>query len=272
MIKYLALIPATFFLMSSGCADDKKGNANNEDLDSTASGLKYKIYTKAEGAKPSKNDFVFVSYAGYLQDSVGGDGKKFDASYDRNQPIGFQYGTGTVIKGWDEGIGLLSPGDSGLFVIPPALGYGAKDLGVIPPNSTLRFHVKLESVEGPELGMPFSIGEGDTITDESGIKYAFIKKTEWASAKPGNTILMHYRGYLLNGNVFDQSIGKGRPFNFPLGAGQVIKGWDIIASKMSVGDKVRVIIPPSLAYGSKDMGSIPANSTLVFDIVMMGAF
>lgn len=271
-MKYLALIPATFFLMSSGCADTKGDNDEQAALDSTASGLKYTIYTQSEGAKPNKKDYVFVSYAGYLLDSNGNDGKKFDASYDRNQPIGFQYGTGAVIPGWDEGIGLLGTGDSALFVIPPKLGYGDKALDVIPANSTLRFRVKLESIEGPELGMPFSIGAEDTITDPSGIKYAFIKKSNWASAKPGNTVLMHYRGYLLNGTVFDQSVTKGRPFNFQLGSGGVIQGWDIMAAKMNVGDKVRVIIPANLAYGENGSGPIPGGSTLVFDIVMMGAF
>jgi FKBP-type peptidyl-prolyl cis-trans isomerase len=89
-----------------------------------------------------------------------------------------------------------------------------------------------------------------------------------AEAQPGDTILVNYTGKLDNGTVFDTSVGKA-PFQFTLGAGQVIPGWDQGLTGMKVGGKRILIIPPSLAYGSTDYGPIPANSTLTFEVELL---
>ena len=108
----------------------------------TPSGLKYIITEQGRGAKPKQGQIVSVHYAGYLTD-----GRKFDSSFDRNQPIEFPIGTGRVIKGWDEGIMLLNVGTKAKLIIPPDLGYGMSGAGgVIPPNATLIFDVELIKV------------------------------------------------------------------------------------------------------------------------------
>ena len=105
----------------------------------TASGLFYKIETPGAGASPSQGQNVSVHYKGSLLD-----GTVFDSSYKRNQPIDFALGVGQVIKGWDEGIALLSKGAKATFIIPADLGYGSAGAGgVIPPDATLRFEVEL---------------------------------------------------------------------------------------------------------------------------------
>jgi len=105
----------------------------------TESGLFYIINKKGSGLTPSKGSKVSVHYKGSLDD-----GTVFDSSYQRDEPIEFSVGIGQVIKGWDEGIMLLSKGASARFVIPSHLGYGAQGAGgAIPPNSTLIFDVEL---------------------------------------------------------------------------------------------------------------------------------
>lgn len=107
--------------------------------DKTASGLFYKIETPGTGATPSQGQNVSVHYKGSLLD-----GTVFDSSYKRNAPIDFPLGVGQVIKGWDEGIALLSKGAKATFIIPADLGYGSAGAGgVIPPDATLRFEVEL---------------------------------------------------------------------------------------------------------------------------------
>ncbi|MBL4662102.1 MAG: peptidylprolyl isomerase [Flavobacteriaceae bacterium] len=112
-------------------------------FEETASGLRYKLIQKGNGAKAEKGENVSVHYEGSLLD-----GTVFDSSYKRNDPISFQLGVGQVIKGWDEGILLLQVGDKARFVIPSDLAYGnAGAGGAIPPNATLIFDVELMDVK-----------------------------------------------------------------------------------------------------------------------------
>lgn len=111
-------------------------------MQSTPSGLYYKITKTSEGIAPKKGDEVAVHYAGKLVD-----GTEFDSSFKRNQPIDIPIGVGQVIKGWDEGILLLKEGEAATLLIPSELGYGANGAGgVIPPNAWLIFDVELVKV------------------------------------------------------------------------------------------------------------------------------
>lgn len=112
-------------------------------MQSTPSGLFYKITKKTDGVAPQKGDEVAVHYAGKLVD-----GTEFDSSFKRNQPIDIPIGVGQVIKGWDEGIMLLKEGETATLLIPSELGYGANGAGgVIPPNAWLIFDVELVKVK-----------------------------------------------------------------------------------------------------------------------------
>ncbi|MEB2334158.1 MAG: FKBP-type peptidyl-prolyl cis-trans isomerase [Anaerolineaceae bacterium] len=109
----------------------------------TTSGLEYVEIEIGAGAQAVAGKTVSVHYTGKLQD-----GKTFDSSISRGQPIEFTLGKGMVIKGWDEGIALMKVGGKAQLIIPPHLGYGERGAGgVIPPNATLIFDVELVSVQ-----------------------------------------------------------------------------------------------------------------------------
>ena len=90
-----------------------------------------------------------------------------------------------------------------------------------------------------------------------------------AEAVAGKKVTVNYVGTLTDGTKFDSSIDRGQPFTFTLGAGEVIKGWDQGVAGMKVGGERKLTIPPELGYGSSAQGSIPANSTLIFDVTLL---
>ena len=110
-----------------------------------------------------------------------------------------------------------------------------------------------------------------TVTTPSGLKYEDTVVGKGAVATAGQNVSVHYRGKLTNGTVFDESYKRGQPFDFPLGVGQVIKGWDEGVAGMRVGGKRKLTIPGALAYGAGGTpdGSIPPNATLVFDVELL---
>jgi len=110
----------------------------------------------------------------------------------------------------------------------------------------------------------------NVVTTDSGLQYVVIAEGDGASPQPGNRVFVHYVGTLENGTKFDSSRDRGRPFDFTIGQGQVIKGWDEGVGLMKVGDRRKLIIPPDLGYGARGAGGvIPPNATLVFDVELL---
>jgi peptidylprolyl isomerase len=109
----------------------------------------------------------------------------------------------------------------------------------------------------------------------SGLQYEDVKVGTGAQPRKGQTCVMHYTGWLwengAKGKKFDSSVDRGQPFEFPLGQGMVIKGWDEGVATMKVGGKRNLLIPPSLGYGARGAGGvIPANATLFFEVELLG--
>jgi len=136
----------------------------------------------------------------------------------------------------------------------------------------------LLALAGVGLALLVSLGtgaddkkEGKVVTTKSGLKYEDLKVGTGAAAKKGDTVRVHYTGWLARGSKkFDSSRDSGEPFEFELGAGKVIKGWDEGVAGMKVGGKRKLTIPPELGYGARGAGRvIPPNSTLVFEVELL---
>lgn len=169
-MKNLIFFVMTFFATA--------GFTNAQDTTATESGLKYIVIEKGTGSSAEKDKAVEVHYTGYLLD-----GKIFDSSRERGEPIEFVLGTGKVIKGWDEGIALMSVGDKYRLIIPPGLAYGSKGAGnVIPPDATLVFDVELMSVSEPKI--PVSEVLLKTIVDKD-VASAIAQYNELKTSDPG---------------------------------------------------------------------------------------
>ncbi|HRN42766.1 MAG TPA: FKBP-type peptidyl-prolyl cis-trans isomerase [Vicingus sp.] len=260
--KVTGIVLATLLIYSCSSLTKKRTLVGKEFK--TESGLIYTITHEGNGKRAAVGDKVSVHYTGKLtNDSI------FDSSLFRNQPFNFKLGEGQVIKGWDEGIALLNVGDKATFTIPPHLAYGSQGAGgVISPNETLIFEVELLNIiEAPK---PFDVAGKDTITTSSGLKYIKLNTTEGIQAQAGKIVKVHYSGYLENGKMFDSSVERGQPLDFPLGQGRVIKGWDEGIALLKVGEKARLIIPQELGYGERGYPPIiPAKATLLFDVELI---
>jgi peptidylprolyl isomerase len=122
---------------------------------------------------------------------------------------------------------------------------------------------------GPSTSAPMKV-TGSPTTTASGLQYWDIVTGTGATAMPGNVVKVHYSGFLTTGAKFDSSRDRGEPFSFPLGAGQVIKGWDEGVAGMKVGGQRQLRIPPELGYGAAGApGAIPPNATLIFDVELL---
>ncbi|MBD5779289.1 FKBP-type peptidyl-prolyl cis-trans isomerase [Pelagicoccus sp. NFK12] len=132
----------------------------------------------------------------------------------------------------------------------------------------------LESQE-PTLSHGFQIEEIGKLypsakSTESGLHYIVEQEGDGETPSKGQTVTAHYHGTLLNGDVFDSSVERGKPFQFPVGMGRVIKGWDEAFLDMKKGEKRKLILPAQIAYGLRGSPPvIPPNSVLVFDVELI---
>lgn len=124
----------------------------------------------------------------------------------------------------------------------------------------------------PERGSgPRTVPQNRYTTTDSGLKYYDLRQGDGPVPEDGDTVRVHYTGWLQqSGEKFDSSRDRGQPFSFALGQGRVIEGWDEGVATMNVGTVRQLVIPPDLAYGQRQRGPIPPNSTLVFEVELLG--
>lgn len=235
-----------------------------------AKGLK--IYDEKVGSgKPTAIGSVLKThYTGWLLS-----GRKFGSSKDIGKPLSVILGNGKMIKGWELGLDGMREGGIRWFRISPNMGYGASAYSLIPSNSTLIFKVELVSSEiDEEIANTMDFFPDTTaLTIENGsegLRYAIIKQGEGEPAQKDAKVRVHYTGWLTNGYKFDSSRDRGQEFEFPLGGGRVIRGWDLGVQGMLPGEKRILIVPPGLGYGSRGAGPIPGGSTLIFAVEYLG--
>jgi len=211
---------------------------------------------KGSGPAAEEGDILIVQYTGSLKD-----GTVFDSNDKREAaPFPIVLGQGSVIKGWEKGLIGVRKGGERKLSIPSEMGYGEKPVagqgGGIPPYSDLYFTVKvLDMVKKAEEG----------VYDKTDVKIG-----TGPAAKTGDRLQVHYSGTFVNGKPFDSSRERNAPFEFVLGTGGVIAGWDAGIVGMKPGGVRKLRIPPAIAYGAN--GSPPTiapNQVLLFEIELL---
>ena len=233
------------------------------DATTTSSGLAYKVLQAGTGdAHPAAADKVEVHYSGWTTD-----GKMFDSSVQRGETITF--GLNQVIKGWTEGVQLMTVGEKTRFWIPAEMAYGETPRRPGAPSGMLVFDIELFNiVEAPKPpAVPEDVAKppSDSKTTASGLSYKVLKAGDGdAHPSPTSRVEVHYSGWTRDGKMFDSSVMRGQTITF--GLNQVIPGWTEGVQLMKVGEKTRFWIPAGLAYGEVPSRPGAPAGMLVFDI------
>lgn len=231
----------------------------------TPSGLASVVLTPGGGGeKPALQDRVKVHYSGWTAD-----GKMFDSSVVRNQPA--EFGVTQVIKGWTEGLQLMTKGEKRRFWIPGDLAYD-KNPRPGAPRGQLTFDVELIDIikppPPPEVPKDVAAAPASAKKTASGLRYRVLSPgTGKTRPTPQNRVKVHYTGWTPDGKMFDSSVMRGRPATF--GVTQVIPGWVEGLQLMVEGEKTRFWIPSGLAYGDKPANPGAPAGPLVFDVELI---
>ena len=240
-------------------------SVSTDDLVTTDSGLQFADLSVGDGLEAVDSNTVSTHYTMWVK---GDSEDMYVSSSVNHEPITFVIGRGDMVfPGWEEGVSGMKPGGIRLLVIPPELALGEQGGGIIPPNATLIMEIELTEVREP-IKMT-EVNEEDYIVTESGLKYYDIEAGDGAMPTTGQTVIVHYTGWLEDGTQFDSSVDRGQPFNFQLDAGMVIPGWDEGVATMKVGGKRQLVIPAELGYGDSSAGIIPPGATLIFDVELL---
>ncbi|MFI5221063.1 MAG: FKBP-type peptidyl-prolyl cis-trans isomerase [Bacteroidia bacterium] len=250
----------------------------------TENGVKYKIHTHEENAKPvGKGDMILVNLRITTEhDSV------IMETFTRNNPRYIPFEEPVLTQVFAE----LSVGDSlEILVNADTLfnkSFGMPRPGNIKAGENVHFVVKVvESLNQQEILKrrndqqkellkkdsmargEFMKNFGDAQQTASGIFYKVLTPSKGKQVKSGDKVQVKYKGTMLTGEVFDETKEGAEPFSFTVGLGQVIKGWDEALQLMHEGEKIKAVIPSTLAYGENGGGPIPPHSTLVFEIELL---
>lgn len=234
------------------------------DAEKTASGLSSKVLTPgAGGDKPTAAARVKVHYTGWKTN-----GEMFDSSVKRGQPA--EFSLQGVIKGWTEGVQLMTKGEKRRFWIPGDLAYGESPRGG-RPGGTLVFDIELLEINEPPPppAVPEDVAAAPKTASKtkSGLAYRVLNKgTGTQKPKATDRVSVHYSGWTTDGKMFDSSVSRGTPASFSLNG--VIKGWTEGLQLMVVGEKTRFWIPAELGYGENPGGGRPGG-LLVFDVELL---
>jgi len=264
-LALMTILPVTaeekkaMFTMTTDTPADVK--AVPADAEKTASGLASKVMKAGAGKEyPTAADTVEVHYAGWTLD-----GKMFDSSLSRGQPISFPLNG--VIKGWTEGVQLMTEGEIRRFWIPADLAYG-ENPGGGRPGGMLVFDVELLSIKSaPKAPADVKAAPEDAVKTASGLASKVLEKGKGTThPAPTDNVSVHYSGWTTDGKLFDSSVTRGTPATFPLN--RVITGWTEGVQLMVEGEKRRFWIPAKLAYGDNPPPGAPAG-LLVFDVELL---
>jgi peptidylprolyl isomerase len=286
VVVLVGLVISVSGAVSRNMSDGSDGTAGDSKLKDLSPGVRYRDIKEGLGEECPPGADVTMHYTGWFDN-----GEVFDSSREKGaQPV--KFALPNLIKGWQEGIPGMKPGGIRKLVISADKGYGAQGRGKIPGNATLIFEVELVSFAPPppppvpprprrtpaptdltklsDGSAPGARDPGLKPLGNSGLMYRDLKEGDGPVCPEGATVVMDYIGWLTSGGTpFDSSWNPGRePLDMSLGG--LIKGWQQGVPGMKVGGIRKLVIPPDLGYGSQDKGKIPPNSTLVFEIELLG--
>lgn len=263
--------------------------ACKKDFKKTESGLNYKIYTDNKGPKPKLGDFLTM----HMLYKTESDSVIFDS---RNQgaPIRIPLYEPSFEGGIEEGFALLSAGDSATFIVSSDSLFEKTFRQPLPAflkkGSKIVFDVKLDKIQtSQEIENEQQAYMDEKMKEEkytierylkdnklsvqptaSGLYYISNLKGKGTEADSGKIVGVQYVGKFLDGRVFDSSLESGKPFEFQLGRGEVVTGWEEGIEMMRVGDKATLLVPSHLAYGERGAGNvIPPYSPLLFEVELI---
>lgn len=275
------------------------GQQNGGEYESTDSGLQYKYINRGEGEKAEPGKILSINMSYKTED----DSVLFNTA-ERGGPVPIQIDTNAAGMIY-EGFAMLQGGDSVEFKVPAQDVFVRTFNAEVPPfidsASTITFNVGVDKVMSEEDFQAFQMEEmkkqreamiaqqseqmeADSAkieeyleknnvnakTTESGVRYVVTKKGKGVQPSPGDSVVVHYRGKLLDGTQFDSSYDRNEPFTFPIGQGMVIPGWDEGIAQLNEGSKATLYIPSPLAYGPQGAGNvIEPNSVLIFDVELL---
>ena len=273
---------------------------SKESNQTTPSGLQLHLFSKSIGMKPKAGDQITF----HIMLRTGSDSVLMnsysEASPTHGQPIQIQFTPSVSMMDMMEAFQNMGAGDSAVVKVPSDSifkGEASKQRPpFIPQGSFLKYYIKMIAVSDPNELLKAESGTIEKYIKDnklnaqktaSGMYYVITQKGSGPMPAPGQKVQVNYSGYLLNGKLFDTSVEEVakkwkethpdyqvRPsyqtFEFVLGQGQVIKGWDEGIALLPVGSKAKLIIPSAMGYGNQAAGEIPPNSPLTFDVELVG--
>lgn len=282
-ITFNLLSIAAICLFLIGCKTGGGGSYQTSE-----NGLEYRFHKQASAdvAKAKLGDYITVD----LKYTTPGDSVLFDTWKNKN-PLKFTFSESLFRGALTEGLQMMSEGDSANFLVPVEKLYPNNLPPFLNAGDNLIYTVALKKVQSKaqkeadekeaaaaQLGIDDEVikkymaenGISDATKTASGLYVITEKAGGAAKPKAGQNVKVHYTGYLLSGKKFDSSVDRGQPFEFPVGQGRVIKGWDEGIPMFGKGGKGTLLIPSPLGYGARGAGrDIPPNSVLKFDIELL---
>ena len=257
------------------------------EFQTTAKGLEYKIFKLGKtGRKPNLGDNMQMHF---VMKTEGGE--ELFSTYTMGQPSTIPILPGSFDGDPMEGFALMSEGDSAVFRVSADSFF--KDARQVPPGvqmgtklslyaKSLRVMSREEQQQEMRAAQDAQLAKDTVAIKEyikanklkakrtaSGLYYVISKPGNGPKAEPGKNVSVHYKGYLTDGTVFDESYKRGEPISFPLGQGMVIQGWEEGIGLMRKGATAKLLIPSTLGYGERESGPIPPNSVLIFDVELV---
>jgi len=256
-------------------------------------GIYYIEKVKGKGKSPVKDDYTTVHFTVSKLD-----GEKLFSTYESAEPLDFQCGGRFENEGFQQVVMKMAKGGKCEALVPSAMAFGAQGAGqIVPPFTPLYYQVELvdimtkEQYDKKQAGIQAKQQAEDAMKEQqesvdfqkylkdnnittpalaSGLVYIETKAGTGKMPIAGQKVKVHYTGKLLNGTKFDSSLDRNEPFEFTLGQGMVIPGWDEGIALMKEGGKATLVIPSKLGYGSRGAGGvIPPYASLVFDVELL---